>query len=146
MEYRFLRVHYDSEETWRKTQNILHCSPSYRGKARRDHVIVNTVNGPMFAQLLFMFTYTVGNLQHPFIIIRPYDGVVEARETDRELGFYCVCLSDIDMEVFPAGTIIRGALIVPDFTAPCQSDSFVIDTDPDMFCRLNALRATRFHC
>ena len=144
MEYRFLRVYYQSEETWRKAQNILHCSPSYRGKARRDHVIVNTVDGPMFAQLLFMFTYMVGNIQHPFIVIHPYDGAVEAQDIDKELGFYRLRLSEIDAEVFPAHTIIRGALVVPDYATPGGSDSFVIDTDPDMFCRLNSLRSARF--
>lgn len=80
----------------------------------------------------------------PFIVIRPYNGEVEAQDTDRELGFYCVCSGEVYLEVFPASSILRGALIVPDYTTPPTSDSFVVDTNPDMFCRLNVLRMSRF--
>ncbi|KZT70542.1 hypothetical protein DAEQUDRAFT_667378, partial [Daedalea quercina L-15889] len=144
VEYRFLKVHYQSMETWGTSRDLLRCSPSFNKQERHDHVMVDAQGGAIFAQLLLIFTYPVNGVQHPFIVIRPYDGDINSKERDARLGFYRVSHSRVTAEVFPAYSIIRGALIVPDHSSPGKSDFFVMDIDPDMFCRLNSLRSHRF--
>ncbi|KAH9844247.1 uncharacterized protein C8Q71DRAFT_826723 [Rhodofomes roseus] len=145
VEYRFLKVSYESEETWKQETDFLRCTPSWFGKERRDHVIIDTAEGPIFACLLMMFTCTTADGDtHPFVIVKPLDGPVEPQERDRVLGFYRVQPSAYDVEVLPAQAIIRGALVTPDHGSPAGRSYFVVDNDPDMFCRLNSLRRNRF--
>ncbi|TFY65027.1 hypothetical protein EVJ58_g2245 [Rhodofomes roseus] len=145
VEYRFLKVSYESEETWKQETDFLRCTPSWFGKERRDHVIIDTAEGPIFACLLVMFTCTTADGDtHPFVIVKPLDGPVDPQERDRVMGFYRVQPSAYDVEVLPAQAIIRGALVTPDHGSPASRSYFVVDHDPDMFIRLNSLRRNRF--
>lgn len=81
-------------------------------------------------------------VKHPFIVIRPLDGKVEPEDCDKDLGFYRVRVSEYDLEVHPAQSIIRRALVVPDYNTP--GDYFVVDIDPDMFSQLNKFCSHQF--
>ncbi|KAH9828716.1 uncharacterized protein C8Q71DRAFT_799953 [Rhodofomes roseus] len=142
VEYRFLKVNYQSEETWKQDFDLLRCTPSWFGKERRDHILLNTEDGHIFARLMLIFTYSVDGIEHPFIVVRPLDGAVEPEDRDKDLGFYRVRQSEYDLEVHPAQSIIRGALIIRDHDN--IGDHFAVDIDPDMFCRLNTFRARQF--
>ncbi|PCH36191.1 hypothetical protein WOLCODRAFT_86299, partial [Wolfiporia cocos MD-104 SS10] len=61
-EYRLLKVNYESYETWRTATDLLRCNPDFHGKPRYDYVLLKTTERPIFAQLIFVFTYLVKNV------------------------------------------------------------------------------------
>lgn len=99
-------------------------------------------DGQIFAKLLFMFSIMLEDIPHPLIMVRPLDGEVMIHEKDKDLGFYRLCPGSEPTELFSAQDIVRGALVTIDNEH--NGEFFVVDTDPDMFCRLNSLRHTRF--
>ena len=142
MEYRFTKVNYQSSETWRQATDYLRCNPVFYGQPRYDHVILAMQDGEIFAKLLFMFSIMLEEVCYPIIMVKPLDGEVIIQDKDKDLGFYRLCTGLMPTELFSARDIIRGALITTD--KENAGDCFVVDTDPDMFCRLNSLRSARF--
>ncbi|EPS99113.1 hypothetical protein FOMPIDRAFT_12620, partial [Fomitopsis schrenkii] len=111
VEYRFLKVNYQSQETWKQTTDYLRCSPSFYDQPRYDHVILAMEDGEIFSQLLFMFSILVEGAYHPIVMVKPLDGEVMVQEKDRDLGFYRICPGTEPRELFSARDIIRGALV-----------------------------------
>ena len=143
MEYRFLKVNYQSLETWQQTTDYLRCNPIFYGQPRYDHVILAMEDcNNIFAKLLFMFSITLDGVCHPLIMVKPLDGEVIAQDKDKDLGFYRLCPGHEPRELFSARDIIRGALVTPDREK--DEEFFAVDVDPDMFCRLNSLRNAQF--
>ncbi|KAH9921770.1 uncharacterized protein B0H18DRAFT_1086042 [Fomitopsis serialis] len=142
IEYRFLKVHYQSLETWKQSTDYLRCNPNFYGQERRDHVLMDVEDGELFGRLLFAFTFSVNGTRHPFVILKPLDGEITVNDRDKDLGFYRLRSGEHDAELFPAEHLVRGALITSD--PGNHQEFFVVDHDPDMFCRLNALRSSRF--
>ncbi|EPS96046.1 hypothetical protein FOMPIDRAFT_1131204 [Fomitopsis schrenkii] len=142
VEYRFLKVNYQSQETWKQATDYLRCNPLFYGQPRFDHVMLGVEDGEIFSKLLFVFSILLEGVCHPIIMVRPLDGEVMAQEKDRDLGFYRTCPGVQPRELFSASDIIRGALIVADTEK--DGEFLVVDTDPDIFCRLNVLRHSRF--
>ena len=89
-----------------------------------------------------MFTCTVGTVAYPIALVHPYDAKMRNRpdERDRELGFYPICERPRKQAEFIAiDSIIRGALLVPDFA---QAGYFFVHhlVDGDMFLRIRELQ------
>jgi hypothetical protein len=54
-----LEVSFESQVHWYTDHNLLRASSNFQGKPRFDSVMVDTVDGPAFAWLLFLFTLKV---------------------------------------------------------------------------------------
>ena len=114
----------------------------FYGQPRHDHVILETDNGDIFVKLLLMFSIPLEGVHYPMIMAKPLDGKVRPQERDQDFGFYRVCPGEQATELFSARDIIQGALVTVDIGTP--GEFFVVDTDPDMFFRLNSMRKARF--
>ncbi|KIJ98243.1 hypothetical protein K443DRAFT_133505 [Laccaria amethystina LaAM-08-1] len=132
-EYRYLKLKYESKITWRLVEDYLRCTPNF-GKdqqPRHDCVIVRTQKDPIFACLVFAFSFQVGDQQHLFALIHAYDAPTGMLwRKDKDLGLIRVCARPRkDAEFIPVQSIIRGAFIVPTFES----------VDVDMFLRLQEM-------
>jgi len=67
----------------------LQCSPSFNKEPRYNYVIIQTDNGPIFAQLKFAFTAVVGEELIPFVLVQAFDIHRDRhhKKKDKELGF-----------------------------------------------------------
>ena len=114
----------------------------FYGQPRYDHVILETDDGDIFAKLLLMFSIQLNGVHYPMIMVKTLDGEVMVQDKDKDLGFYRICPGEQATELFSARDIVRGALLTIDRST--SEDFFVVDTDPDMFFRLNTMRRARF--
>ena len=106
IEYRFIKVFYKSQETWREATDYLRCNPLFYGEPRYDHVLLPTEDRDIFAKLLFVFSISIGGTDYPFIMVKPLDGEVVAENRDKDLGLYRVSPGIRPMALFPATKII----------------------------------------
>jgi hypothetical protein len=138
-EYCALKVDYKSNVDWWMTTDILCCNPYFHKHARYD-VMLQTVNGPIFGVLVFLFICAVGTTEHPIALVQPYDAYSRPPwNKDRDCGFFQICAKPCSKtEFFFVQSIIHGVYIVPDFEE--QGDFFVDDLiDEDMFLQMEML-------
>ncbi|KAF4583960.1 hypothetical protein EYR40_002458 [Pleurotus pulmonarius] len=142
MEFRYLKVNYESCDTWTMATDHLRCSPKFHGSPRHDHVIVKTeaplgVFTPfLIGKIIFMFRCTIQEKNYHLALIDPLDALINPRRViDIELGL-------IRLRTKPHRTgefifiesIVRGALVTEAFDTP--GDYLLVDTlDDDMFLR-----------
>ncbi|KAG1856136.1 hypothetical protein F4604DRAFT_1883164 [Suillus subluteus] len=120
IEFRFLKVNYESLVDFRQTMDYLHCSPRFHNLLRYDCVIVNTTTGVLFAQLLFLFTCNVDDTSYPIALVRPYDAPIGRQ------------------------SIIRGVALAPNPTIP--GDFLIMDTvDSDIFLCMKQMHLAARH-
>lgn len=101
--------------------------------------MLQTVKGPIFGVLVYVFTCVVGGTGHPIALIQPYDIYAgPCKNKDRDCGLFRVRAKPRSKtEFFHAKSIICGAYIVPDFDE--KGDFFVDDLiDADMFLRMQS--------
>ena len=112
---------------WKWTADYLRCNPKFHGHPRYDCVLVNTTDEPIFAQLLYLFSCTVENKTHPFALVLPLDAPIgNAKTKDKLLRFRRVrAKARKNSEFISLHSIIRGAVLVPDFDKP--GDFIVFD-------------------
>ncbi|KAL0564298.1 hypothetical protein V5O48_017752 [Marasmius crinis-equi] len=142
--YQFLKVGYESKETWRLVHDYLRCNPNFRGKHRYDFVIFDTQDGPVFAQLVYMFKCFVTSddrksEEYPVALVQPYTVVRQRPRVDKDWGLLRL-KKQADSEFVSIQSIVRGALVMSaaDSGADEWSNVFVIDVvDADMFLRIN---------
>ncbi|KAF8267084.1 hypothetical protein EI94DRAFT_1582579, partial [Lactarius quietus] len=119
MEYRSMKVCYESKVDWQQYLDYAYCSPCFHGRERRDFVILKTTDSFIFMRLAFIFTCS--------------------RLTDLELRLHRLRGKN-SMEFFFVNSIVRSAPVVQDFSKP--GDYFVmdvIDHSGDMFIRCNEI-------
>jgi hypothetical protein len=139
-EYCMHSIDYESVEDWHLTTDLLRCSPRFYKRPRYDCVLINTVGGPIFARLVFLFTCEVNSTSYPCTLIQPFDAYAgPPRNKDRNLGLYRVQAKPRSQAEFVSvRSIIRGAYVVP--THEHSEDYFVSDLiDSDWFLRLMQL-------
>ncbi|EIW85602.1 hypothetical protein CONPUDRAFT_150407 [Coniophora puteana RWD-64-598 SS2] len=147
-EYRYLKINYESMETWKMCTDLLRCTPSFYDKPRYDCAIVHLDDEPDvygIVRLITSFKFTIPELganSSPFhaVLVQPYTSAVEkgsrTRRLDTDLGFLRVKAQPrSDAFMIPIKSIIRGALLFPDFRRP---DEFLVNDyiDGDMFIRM----------
>ncbi|KAJ7056214.1 hypothetical protein C8F01DRAFT_1062415 [Mycena amicta] len=135
-----LKVYFKSLDNWMDADDILRCSPSFFGHERYDAVLVKTATGDIFARLVFLFTCEVDGKRLPFALIQAMDAPTGQRTAkDKRLGFYRVReKARRQSEFISAHSIIRGALLAPDFEKP--GNYLAADlVDTDMFFRLKKM-------
>ncbi|KAJ7088189.1 hypothetical protein C8R44DRAFT_836122 [Mycena epipterygia] len=138
--FQFLKVHYESMSAWTSTADYLRCNPKFHGHPRYDCVLVKTAQQPIFARLVYLFSCTVEKKSHPFALIQPLDAPGgNLRRKDNLLRFHRVHAKPRkSSEFISVHSIIRGAVLVPDFDKPGEFIVFdVLDTD--MSRRLKSL-------
>jgi hypothetical protein len=113
---------------WKLPTDHLRCNPSFHGHERRD--CARTF------QTLFMFKHTVGSSILDLALVLPLDAPLgPQRVVDRDLRLTRLRARPMaSSEFIPLQSIIRGALLVPDFDS--DRDYFVVNyVDTDMFLR-----------
>lgn len=143
IEYRYLKVYFESTVDWRMKITRLRCSPSFFKRPRYDSVLTQDANGgPVFMRLLFIFTYQVADQVLPLALVQLYT-YVRPSQRDIDLGLIRLRL-ETTPRFIPARSIIRGALIAPTFNPPDNHYHLVDVVDTDMFLRTRALFPDRF--
>ncbi|KAG1841300.1 hypothetical protein DFJ58DRAFT_718174 [Suillus subalutaceus] len=133
-EHRYLKVHYESAATWKLATDYLRCSSSFHDNECRDCALIRTQDKDghdkyIFVKLLFVFKLTVCNCTLDLALVLPMDASPHLRLT--RLHARPAALS----EFVTLHSIIRGALLVPDFGN--HGDYFLVDyVDTDMFLRV----------
>ncbi|KAJ7078038.1 hypothetical protein B0H15DRAFT_789221 [Mycena belliarum] len=138
--FQFLKVHYESLSSWTSTADYLRCNPKFHGHPRYDAVLVKTTNEPFFAQLIYMFSCTVEERLHPFALVLPLDAPTgRMGKKDKALRFHRVHAKPRrNSEFISVHSVIRGALLAPDFDKP--GEFIVVDiADGDISLRLKTL-------
>ncbi|KAJ7813814.1 hypothetical protein B0H14DRAFT_2852085 [Mycena olivaceomarginata] len=126
--YQFLKVFLKSLENWLDDVDFLRCNPCFHGLARYDAALVKTTQGNIFVRLVYVFTFEIDGRRHPFALVQALDvGIPQRYTKDRVLSLH---------------SIIRGALLVPDFEV--KGDHIVVDlVDADMYFRIKAMYGDR---
>ncbi|RDX57017.1 hypothetical protein OH76DRAFT_1335592, partial [Lentinus brumalis] len=140
--YRLLEVFYESQVDWRQSSDYVRSHPSFQHAPRYDGIMYNTIDGPIFGEMVFMFTCKVGTTVYPVALVHPYDAPVHnaPRKKDRDFGFYRIRpKARKQAEFISLDSIIRGALLVPDYGR--KSDFLVHHlADDDMYMRIRKLQ------
>jgi hypothetical protein len=128
--------------TWKIQTDHLRCSPEFHSRPRYDCVILQTHDGPIFAQLKFAFT-VIGNDGEiiPIVLVQAFDKHLNYmfRQKDKDLELIRLRQRPVQRaEFFFARSIIRGAVIFPAYDD--EKDSILFDIlDTDMFLRSKEL-------
>ncbi|KAJ7742490.1 hypothetical protein DFH07DRAFT_750448 [Mycena maculata] len=141
--YQYMKVFFRSLDNWADKTDYLRCSPSFHNLERYDAAIIKTTAGNVFVQLIYLFTCTIEEKVHPFALVQALDvGTGQCSAKDKALGFFRIRERERKKaEFISVHSIIRGALLAPDFDTP--GDYFVADdVDTDMFLRLQAMYGT----
>ena len=102
--------------------DYLRCNPKFHNQPRYDWVLIQTVDKQIFAQLVFVFSITIGNVKYPLALVQPFDAPVESLDKDKDLGFLRLKAQPrASTEIFSIASIIRGALLVKDFDTAYQT-------------------------
>ncbi|KDQ27191.1 hypothetical protein PLEOSDRAFT_1106070 [Pleurotus ostreatus PC15] len=142
VEFRYLKVNYESCVTWTTVTDHLRCNPKFHGRPRYDHMIVKTeeplgVFTPfLIGKLLFMFRCSIQDKVYYLALIDPLDALIGPhRITDIELGLIRLHTKPHRTgEFIFIDSIVRGCMVIEAFDTP--GDYLVVDTvDDDMFLR-----------
>ena len=143
-EFRYLRVNYESHVDWKIVTNYLQCNPDFHGHERYDCALVCTIdrhnNKLIIVQFQFMFEYIVGDVTLRLALVMPLDFATgKACAVNEDLRFICLCACPAaSLQIIPLQSIIRGALLMPDFTH--DDDYFLVNyIDGDMFLHSQTL-------
>ncbi|KAJ7360797.1 hypothetical protein DFH08DRAFT_921182 [Mycena albidolilacea] len=134
--YQFLKVFFKSLENWLDDVDFLRCNPCFHGLARYDAALVKTMQGNIFVRLVYVFTFEIDGRRHPVALVQALDvGIPQrlyrVRQRERE-----------KCEFISVHSIIRGALLIPDFEI--EGDHLVVDiVDADMYLRIKAMYGDR---
>ncbi|KAJ7783949.1 hypothetical protein DFH07DRAFT_764319 [Mycena maculata] len=142
--FQFLKVHYESMSTWTSTADYLRCNPKFHGHPRYDCVLIETPQQPIFAQIISLFSCVVEGKSHPFALVQPLDAPTgPLKRKDKLLRFHRVRTKPRkSSEFISVHSIIRGAVLVPDFDK--EGEFIVFDVlDTDAFLRYKSLYPRR---
>ncbi|KIK69151.1 hypothetical protein GYMLUDRAFT_152168 [Collybiopsis luxurians FD-317 M1] len=134
--YQYLKIQYESLDTWQVEVDHLRCNPSFNGAPRHDFILFDSVNGPIFAQLCYIFMCTVGDGIYPIALTQPYKPVSLGRRqrSDKHLGFLRL-QKEPDTEFISVRSIICGAVAIT--ATESANEVLVWDVlDGDMFLRI----------
>ncbi|KAG7088001.1 hypothetical protein E1B28_012040 [Marasmius oreades] len=137
--FQYLKVNYESYETWRVATDFLRCNPRFQNQPRYDFVIFRTENdGLMFAQLKHLFTCAVGAEKYAVAYVQSYKVVAFARRSRSDKALGILRVKRDKMEFVSVHSVIRGALLVATTASDVlEEERLVVDTiDYDMFLRV----------
>lgn len=127
--------------SWTESTDYIRCHPEFHGNPRYDYVIFRTVQGEIFGKLILMFSIVIEGKDYPIALVQPYDAPIgRIYSKDIDLGFMRVKAKPrASSEFISVRTIIRGAVLVPDFEK--DGEFIVMDIlDNDMFLRVKQMQ------
>ncbi|KAF8322954.1 uncharacterized protein EI90DRAFT_3130601 [Cantharellus anzutake] len=148
-EYHLLEVAYESQVHWYTNHDLLCTNPNFYGQAHYDSVMVDTVNGPAFAQLVLMFGITpssiIGTVQ--LALIRCYTPIHPSScpLSDKPVSFRRFKLSEESSStIISLESVICGVLVPTFLESSNGADTFFVNdlVDGDIFIRMRHLT----HC
>ncbi|KAI5996963.1 hypothetical protein EDD15DRAFT_2528643 [Pisolithus albus] len=138
-EFRYLKVNYESCVDWKVATDYLRCNPNFHRREHYDCALIRTVDHHNNEKLTFvrfqlMFEYHIGGEALHLALVTPfYFPSRERRAIDKGLHFIRLRARPAALsEIIPLRSIIRGALLVPDF-ANDGDYSLCNYTDGDIF-------------
>ncbi|KAE9393198.1 hypothetical protein BT96DRAFT_967228 [Gymnopus androsaceus JB14] len=137
--YQYLRIKYESLETWHLATNHLQCNASFHGKPRYDFLIFNTRSGPVFAQLHYLFLCIVEDQKYPIALVQAYRHISHPRSAvEKDLGLLRI-RKEHQTELISVQSVIQGAVAVKASEDPLKSNEMLVfdALDGDMFLRVN---------
>ena len=131
---------YESRVTWKAITDYLRCSPNFFNAPQDDYVLVNTVQGVLFAQLVFVFSIQISETIYPLALIQGFGPAKPSPaqlRKDTDLRF--LRLKKLKKtELIFARSIIRGAVLLP--AGDTDGDFIVFDLiESDMFMRIQEI-------
>ncbi|TFK59648.1 hypothetical protein BDN72DRAFT_890374 [Pluteus cervinus] len=135
-EHRYLKIFYESLVTRNTDCDRLRCSPMFHGHPRYDSVMINQdPEPPILGKLVFLFAYTVNEIEVPLALVQLYEIYDIESEVEIDLEMIRLHLPlDAPALLLPITSFIRGACVSPAFDAP--NDYYLLDVvDTDMFLR-----------
>ncbi|KAK7436908.1 hypothetical protein VKT23_017983 [Stygiomarasmius scandens] len=143
--YQFLKVRYESMETWREAVDYLRCNPNFHHQSRFDFVLFQKAEDEFhFGQLLYLFTTAIKERQYAIALIQPYKVVPRGLRTpesvhDRKLGLIRLRKNGIT-EFIAVASIIRGILAPTVDNEDLLGDRYIFDlVDGDSFLRMKSM-------
>lgn len=135
--YQYLKVSYESLETWRLATDQLRCNPNFHGAPRYDFIIFNTISGPVFAQLRYIFVCVIDGTKYPVALVQAYKVVRVRSRTDMDMGLLRI-RKEQNTELISVHSIVRGAVAVAASEDPLKSNERLVfdPLDGDMFLRV----------
>ncbi|KIN98821.1 hypothetical protein M404DRAFT_966485 [Pisolithus tinctorius Marx 270] len=147
VEYRFIKVNFESTIDWCQYTDYLCCHPNFHGRPRYDCVLVKTQEKDIFGRLVLLFNCVVGEETFPLALLQPYDTQLIGQRLwkDNHLNFWRVGAQPRrSSEIISVHSIIHGALLYPDHTRP--GEYLIVDTiDTDMFLRVQMMHKAAGH-
>lgn len=135
--YQFIKVRYESLDTWRLATDYLRCNPKFRDGPRYDFIIFKGITEPVFAQMHYMFVSQAQNQDYPLALVQAYKVVHARSRTDKDLGLLRI-RKETEMELIPISSIIRGAVCLSVSGNPSEANEMLVwdPADGDMFLRI----------
>jgi len=125
MEYRSMKVFYESMVDNHQYLDYLYCSLGFHGRQHKDFVVLKTTTGFIIAHLIFVFTCSVAEKTLPICLTWPLDASSgQSRAKDRDLRIHRI-RAKTSTEFFFVQSIVRGAPVIQDFDR--AGDYFVMD-------------------
>lgn len=131
---------YESCITWKAVTDYLRCSPCFFNAPRYDYVLINTAQGVLFAQLVFVFSIQFLETMYPMALVQCFTPAKPSgaqQKKDKDLRF--LRLKKLKRtELIFARSIIRGAVLLP--AGDTNGDYIVFDLiDTDMCMRIQEM-------
>lgn len=140
---------YGSYEDATLATDYLRMNASYHGRERFDCGLFSVYGDKfIFAQMVAVLGVDVDGVEFLVSVILPYDEKLTGssrttRQRDRDLRFHRVRARPrrSDSAVILARTLVRGALLVPDFAEKWPGDEYIVVdvVDADMWLRMKDL-------
>ncbi|KAL0572512.1 hypothetical protein V5O48_009454 [Marasmius crinis-equi] len=130
--FQFLKINYESLETWRVATDYLRCNPHFFNFRRYDFVLFKTEASPVFAQLQHLLICEVDGKKYVVAFVESYKVMARRQRSDRDFGI--IRLQKTGTEFILAHTIIRGALVA-DSESAADEKLVVNAVDYNMFLR-----------
>ncbi|KAK0471343.1 hypothetical protein IW261DRAFT_1344616 [Armillaria novae-zelandiae] len=143
-----LKSYYPSLADWQLATDILQCLPSFNHCPHYDFVLLDTVSGPLFTQLVMVFECTICEKTFPLMLVWPFDQPTEGNsaQKDQDLGFYRVRMDMKKSEphLVSIYSVLWGALLIEDHDFSSEDkdvkEYHVVDVvDADLFLRMQSL-------
>lgn len=141
-----MKVDYASYEDATIATDYLRMNASFHSRERFDFGLFSVYGHSfVFAQMVAVLGVEVDGTEYLVALILPHDEKITGsgrakQQRDKDLMFYRVRARPrkADSAVVLARTLIRGALLVPDFSEKWPGDDFLVMdvVDPDMWLRM----------
>ncbi|KAG9085669.1 hypothetical protein FRC06_003502 [Ceratobasidium sp. 370] len=142
-ECKTIKVQYESMVDWCLHRDVLHCSPGFYLKERRDCVLVNSDDGVALARLLLLLECKDAASppsfpEVPLALVSYFDPVFRPISAiERAIGFRRFMERSRERaQLIPARSIIRGALLAPVLETGHPNEYLANDIfEPDLYFR-----------